>query len=83
MKRAIMEVVSPGEADASDGGETVEDTHDGYAEDEIPEDDEPADTHEDAGSATSGLADSHEDGKSATSGRANSHDGVAGSGNAF
>jgi len=83
LKRAIMEVVSPGEADASDGGETVEDTHDGYAEDEIPEDDEPADTHEDAGSATSGLADAHEDAGSATNGQASSRDGVTGSGNAF
>ena len=69
MKRAIMEVVSPGEADASDGGTTVEDTHDGYVEDDVPEDDEPADSHEDAGSATSGRADSR--------------DGVSGSGNAF
>ena len=69
MKRAIMEVVSPGEADVSDEGETVEDTHDGYAEDDVPEHDEPADTHEDAGSATNGQA--------------SSHDGVTGSGNAF
>ena len=83
MKRAIMEVVSPGEADASDGGTTVEDTHDGYVEDDVPEDDEPADSHEDAGSATSGPADSHEGAGSAKSGRADSRDGVSGSGNAF
>jgi preprotein translocase subunit YajC len=83
MKRAIMEVVSPGEADASDEGETVEDIHDGYAEDDVPEDDEPADTHEDAGSATSSLADSHEDAGPATNGQASSRDGVTGSGNAF
>ena len=69
MKRAIMEVVSPGEADASDGGTTVEDTHDGYVEDDVPEDDEPADAHGDAESATKGVADSH--------------DGVTGTGNAF
>jgi len=83
LKRAIMEVVSPGEADADDAEANVEDTHDGYAEDDLPEEDEPADTHEDAGSATGGLADSHEDGKSATGGRADSRGGVAGSGNAF
>ena len=83
MKRAIREVVSPGEADASDGGTTVEDTHDGYVEDDVPEDDEPADSHEDAGSATSGPADSHEGAGSAKSGRADSRDGVSGSGNAF
>jgi preprotein translocase subunit YajC len=82
LKRAIMEVVSPGEADANDAEGTVEDTHDGYAEDDVP-DDEAADTHEDAGPATSGRADSHEDAGSATSGRADSRDGVAGSGNAF
>ena len=66
MRRAIMEVVSPGPADES---ETAEDTHDGYAEDDVPEDDEPTDAHEDAESATKNLADSH--------------DGVTGSGNAF
>ena len=79
MRRAIMEVVAPGQADASeaDAGETADDTHDGYAEDtrdgyaedDIPEDDEPAAAHEDAESATKGLADSH--------------DGPTGSGNAF
>jgi preprotein translocase subunit YajC len=85
MKRAIMEVVAPGEAeatetvedthdgyadDAHDGyAEDTEDAHDGYAEDDAPEADEPADTHEDAGSATKRRADSH--------------DGVTGSGNAF
>jgi len=82
MKRAIMEVVSPGPADASETAEDThdgyaedahdgyaEDTHDGYAEDDVPEDDEPTDAHVDAESATKGLADSH--------------DGVTGSGNAF
>ena len=83
LKRAIMEVVSPGEADESGEGETVEDTHDGYAEDDVPEDDEPADTHEDAGSVTSSLADPHEDAGPATNGQASSRDGVTGSGNAF
>jgi preprotein translocase subunit YajC len=90
MKRAIMEVVSPGTEDASETTEDThdgyaedthdeyaeethdgyaEDTHDGYAEDDVPQDDEPADAHEDAESATKGLADSP--------------DGVTGSGNAF
>ena len=85
MKRAIMEVVAPGEAEASDEEVTAEDTHDGYAEDahdgyaenahdgyaedDVPEDDEPADAHGDAESATKGVADSH--------------DGVTGTGNAF
>jgi preprotein translocase subunit YajC len=74
MKRAIMEVVSPGPADESETAEDThdgyaDDTHDGYAEDDVPEDDEPADAHEDAESATKGLADSR--------------DGVTGSGNAF
>jgi preprotein translocase subunit YajC len=82
MKRAIMEVVSPGPGDASDTVEDThegyaedthdgyaEDTHDGYAEGDVPEDDEPTDAHEDAESATEGLTDSH--------------DGVTGSGNAF
>ena len=57
MKRAIMEVIAPGEAEA---GETAEDTHDGYAEDDVAEDDEPTDAHEDAESATKDLADSHD-----------------------
>jgi preprotein translocase subunit YajC len=74
MKRAIMEVVSPGTEDASETTEDThdeyaEDAHDGYAEDDVPPDDEPADVHEDAESATKGLADSP--------------DGVTGSGNAF
>jgi preprotein translocase subunit YajC len=73
MKRAIMEVVSPGTEDPS---ETTEETHDGYAEDthdgyaeDVPEDDEPADAHTDDEPATKDLADSH--------------DGVTGPGNAF
>jgi preprotein translocase subunit YajC len=74
MKRAIMEVVAPGEEEASETAEDshdgyAEDVHDGYAEDDVPEDDEPADAHEDAESATKDLADSH--------------DGPSGSGNAF
>jgi preprotein translocase subunit YajC len=79
IKRAIMEVVSPGPDDISETTEDTqdgyaEDTHDGYAEDDVPEDDvpeddEPTDAHKDAESATKGLADSH--------------DGVTGSGNAF
>jgi len=78
MKRAIMEVVSPGEADAS---EDVEDAHSAeyaddahsaeYADDDdaTPEDSEPADDHQDAGKAKDKLTDSR--------------DGQVGSGNAF
>jgi preprotein translocase subunit YajC len=59
MKRAIMEVVSPGEGDTS---EDVEDTHDEYADDDVetPEDAEPSDVHDDTGSAEDGRADSHD-----------------------
>jgi preprotein translocase subunit YajC len=54
MRRAIMEVLAPGEDEET---ETVEDAHDeGYADDE-PEDDAETDTH---GSAENGLADSHD-----------------------
>jgi preprotein translocase subunit YajC len=58
MRRAIMEVIAPGDAD-----ETVEDTHPaGYAEDDraAPEDPEPSDTHDGVASAEEGLADSHD-----------------------
>ncbi|HYB17184.1 MAG TPA: preprotein translocase subunit YajC [Streptosporangiaceae bacterium] len=65
MKRAIMEVIAPGEAEAGETAEDThdgyaEDTHDGYAEDDVAEDDEPTDAHEDAESATKDLADSHD-----------------------
>ncbi len=69
MKRSIMEVVSPGDAETSD---TAADAHpDGYADDDYatPDDSDTSEASEDAESATEGLADSH--------------DGVAGSGNAF
>ena len=60
MRRAIMEVISPGEET-----ETEVDGHeDGYAEDDVPEDVEDSDTHDahgGAGSAEEGLADSHKD----------------------
>jgi preprotein translocase subunit YajC len=75
-KRAIMEVVSPGEEEASDA---ATDAHpDGYADDEYatPDDAETSEAGEHAESATEGLAESHD-------GAAGSHDGVAGSGNAF
>jgi len=90
MKRAIMEVIAPGEAEA---GETAEDTHDGYAEDthdgyaEDTHDGYAGDTHE--GYAGDDVAeddeptDAHEDAESATKDLADSHDGVTGSGNAF
>ena len=58
MRRAIMEVVSPGEPEET---ETVTDAHDEeYAEDDAPEDDaEATDVHDDAESAENTLADSH------------------------
>ena len=63
MRRAIMEVVSPGEPEET---ETVTDAHDEeYAEDDAPEDDAPeddaeaTDVHDDAESAENTLADSH------------------------
>jgi preprotein translocase subunit YajC len=58
MRRAIMEVVAPGDADS---GQTVEDADEtGYAEEdeEAPEDPQ---AHDDAGSAEQGLAESHDD----------------------
>ena len=60
MRRAILEVISPGEET-----ETEVDAHeDGYAEDDVPEDAEDSDAHDahdGAGSAEQGLADSHKD----------------------
>jgi preprotein translocase subunit YajC len=54
VRRAIMEVVSPGEEE-----ETVTDAHeDDYDEDDAPED---VDAHDGARSAEDGLADSHGD----------------------
>jgi preprotein translocase subunit YajC len=57
MKRAIMEVVSPGEADAS---EDVEDAHGEYSDDDVEthDDSEPSDTHDDTASAEDARADS-------------------------
>jgi preprotein translocase subunit YajC len=61
MRRAIMEVISPGEEDT----ETMTDAHeDDYAEDDVPEDAEDSDAHDahdGAKSAEDGLADSHKD----------------------
>ena len=60
MRRAIMEVISPGEET-----ETMTDAHeDDYAEDDVPEDTEDSDAHDahdGAKSAEDGLADSHKD----------------------
>jgi preprotein translocase subunit YajC len=60
MRRAIMEVISPGEET-----ETMTDAHeDDYAEDDVPEDTEDSDVHDAHDGATSaeeGLADSHKD----------------------
>jgi preprotein translocase subunit YajC len=60
LKRAIMEVIAPGEADET---EPVEDEHDSY-EDEPADDDETHGTPEGSDgvkSAEEGLADSHDD----------------------
>jgi preprotein translocase subunit YajC len=55
MRRAVMEVITPGEPEET---ETVADAHDeDYAEDDVPED---AEDHDHAGSAADGLADSHD-----------------------
>src|SRR5579864_2288765 len=55
MRRAVMEVISPGEPEKT---ETVTDAHDeGYAEDDVPED---AEDHDHAESAADGLAGSHD-----------------------
>ncbi|HLK74537.1 MAG TPA: preprotein translocase subunit YajC [Streptosporangiaceae bacterium] len=56
MRRAVMEVITPG--DEPEETETVTDAHDeGYAEDDVPED---AEDHDHAESAADGLADSHD-----------------------
>ncbi len=57
MKRAIMEVIAPGEAEASD--DTAEDDEPGYHGDASDEDDHEVD--DTAGSAADGLASSHDD----------------------
>jgi preprotein translocase subunit YajC len=57
LKRAIMEVIAPGEADAAE-------TYDDGESEPFAEDDETAGTHEDAhsvNSAEDGLVDSHDD----------------------
>ncbi len=56
MKRAIMEVIAPGEAEASD--ETAEDDEPGYHGDASAEDD--TEVNDTAGSAAEGLAGSHD-----------------------
>ena len=59
MRRAVMEVVSPGEPEET---ETVTDAHDEeYADDDATEDDETTDVHDDTESAADGLADSHDE----------------------
>jgi len=69
MRRAVMDVVSPGEPEET---ETVADAHDEeYADDDVSEDDsEPSDAHDSAESAAEGLADSN-DGSRATSDKDN------------
>jgi preprotein translocase subunit YajC len=58
MRRAVMEVLAPGEDEET---ETVADAHDDeYAEDDVPQDAEASDAHDGAESAEDGLADSHD-----------------------
>ena len=61
MRRAVMEVISPGEDEET---ETVEDDQpedaDGYVDDDAHEDHDHAEVHDSAGSAEEGLADSHD-----------------------
>lgn len=58
MRRAVMEVITPGEPEET---ETVVDAHDeGYAEDDVPEDAEDHDHAEVHDSAVDGLAGSHD-----------------------
>jgi preprotein translocase subunit YajC len=65
MRRAVMEVMSPGEPEET---ETVTDAHDEeYADDDAPED---VDAHDGAESAVEGLAESH-NGDRATSDKDN------------
>jgi preprotein translocase subunit YajC len=69
LKRAIMEVVAPGEAEAT---EDVEDAHtDEYADDDLTASDDSETTEASDGAGP------------AEDGRAESRDGVAGTGNAF
>lgn len=61
IRRAVMEVISPGEDEET---ETVEDDQpedaDDYVDDDAPEDHDHADVHDGAESAEDGLADSHD-----------------------
>jgi preprotein translocase subunit YajC len=61
MRRAIMEVIAPGEDEETEPMEDAEpeDTH-GYVDDDEPEDTEATDVHDSAGSAADGPADSHD-----------------------
>jgi preprotein translocase subunit YajC len=58
MRRAVMEVLAPGEDEET---ETVTDAHDDeYAEDDVPGDEDASDRHDSAESAEDGLAGSHD-----------------------
>ena len=59
MRRAVMDVISPGEPEET---ETVTDAHDEeYADDEASDEDaEPSDAHDSTEFAEDGLADSHD-----------------------
>ena len=62
LRRAVMEVLSPGEPEETEETETVTDAHDEeYADDEASDEDaEPSDAHDSAEFAEDGLADSHD-----------------------
>jgi preprotein translocase subunit YajC len=62
LRRAVMEVLSPGEPEETEETETVADAHDEeYADDEASDEDaEPSDAHDSAEFAEDGLADSHD-----------------------
>ena len=58
VRRAVMEIISPGEEEETD---TVADAHDEeYGDDDTPEDADASDVHDGAGSAEDGLTDSHD-----------------------
>ena len=59
MRRAVMEVITPGEADEAEPADDEAQTDDEYAEDEQPHDTEPAEVDGSAGTAEPGSAEDH------------------------
>ena len=57
VRRAVMEIISPGEEEETD---TVADAHDEEYDDDAAEDGDASDVHDGAGSAEDGLTDSHD-----------------------